>query len=156
MNLLPPKETDHILAQRVKAFVCEQVIPFEKDPRCTAHGPSEDLRMELNALARQAGLLSVHVPSPWGGMGLNHSQKAKVFEAAGYSTLGPVALHCAAPDEGNMHLLGHVATPEQQERYLKPLASAQVRSSGTAARLAGSGKCLPTKPVETSPEANAG
>jgi acyl-CoA dehydrogenase len=128
MSLLPLQADDPSLAQRVKDFVCDKVIPFERDPRCTAHGPSEDLRIELNALARQEGLLSMHVEPQWGGMGLSHAQKARVFEAAGYSTLGPVALHCAAPDEGNMHLLSQVATPEQQDRFLKPLASAKVRS----------------------------
>jgi alkylation response protein AidB-like acyl-CoA dehydrogenase len=50
------------------------------------------------------------------------------FEAAGYSMLGPVALNCAAPDEGNMHLLEKIATPEQQERWLKPLAAGEIRS----------------------------
>ena len=41
-----------------------------------------------------------------------------VFEEAGaYSLLGPQALNCAAPDEGNMHLLEVVATDEQKERY---------------------------------------
>jgi acyl-CoA dehydrogenase len=51
-----------------------------------------------------------------------------VFEAAGYSLLGPLALNCAAPDEGNIHLLGHYVTPEQRERYLRPLAEGRVRS----------------------------
>jgi acyl-CoA dehydrogenase len=53
---------------------------------------------------------------------------AVVFEEAGYSLLGPHALNCAAPDEGNMHLLAHVATREQRDRYLAPLAAGAVRS----------------------------
>ena len=51
-----------------------------------------------------------------------------MFEAAGYSMLGPVALNCAAPDEGNMHLLEAIATPEQKERWLRPLAAGTARS----------------------------
>jgi acyl-CoA dehydrogenase len=39
-----------------------------------------------------------------------------------------VALHCAAPDEGNMHLLEEVASDAQKERYLRPLACGEVRS----------------------------
>src|ERR1700744_4033114 len=54
--------------------------------------------------------------------------RAAVFEAAGYSLLGPLALNIAAPDEGNMHLLEAVARPEQKERYLRPLAAGQIRS----------------------------
>ncbi len=52
-----------------------------------------------------------------------------MFEEAGYSLLGPLALNCSAPDEGNMHLLEVVASPEQQERYLRPLAAGEVRSA---------------------------
>jgi acyl-CoA dehydrogenase len=51
-----------------------------------------------------------------------------VFEAAGYSLLGPQALNCSAPDEGNMHLLEEVATEEQKEQWLHPLAAGDIRS----------------------------
>ena len=54
--------------------------------------------------------------------------KSVVFEAAGYSPLGPVALNCFAPDEANMHLLEQVAEPHQQERWLRPLAAGEIRS----------------------------
>ncbi len=116
------------LADRVGAFVREQVIPFERDPRWSAHGPSDDLRHELNGLARQAGVFAPHVAAEFGGAGLSHVGQAVVFEAAGYSMLGPVALHCAAPDEGNTFLLDRVATPGQRERFLRPLATGAVRS----------------------------
>ena len=42
--------------------------------------------------------------------------------------LGPVALHCHAPDEGNIHLLDEVGTPAQKEKYLRPLATGDIRS----------------------------
>lgn len=119
---------DAALRDRVRAFVEQKIIPYEKDPRLTTHGPTDELRRELNALAKAEGLLAPHVSTHFGGLGLGHVQRAFVFEAAGYSTLGPVALHCAAPDEGNMHLLEVVATPAQSERYLRPLAQADVRS----------------------------
>ncbi len=128
MTSLSPTSSDQALADQVKDFVCSKVIPYEKDPRCTAHGPTEDLRIELNQLARDAGLLSVHVEPEWGGKGLNQAQRALVFEAAGYSVLGPIALNCAAPDEGNMHLLSLVATPAQKAQYLRPLAAGAYRS----------------------------
>ena len=50
-----PDPQDEALTKRVEDFVREVVIPFETDPRNTAHGPTEDLRRELNALARTAG-----------------------------------------------------------------------------------------------------
>jgi alkylation response protein AidB-like acyl-CoA dehydrogenase len=116
------------LAARVKAFVQEKVVPYEKDPRWTSHGPTDDLRRELNQLARLAGVLAPHAPSEYGGQNLSHIGRAAVFTAAGYSMLGPIALHCAAPDEGNIHLLDVIARPDQRERYLKPLATGASRS----------------------------
>ncbi|GGC86720.1 acyl-CoA dehydrogenase family protein [Chelatococcus reniformis] len=116
------------LADRIGAFVRNEIIPYENDPRWGAHGPSDELRRELNALARKAGVFAPHSPEEFGGLGLGHLGRAASFIAAGYSMLGPIALHCAAPDEGNIHLLEIVATPEQRERYLKPLASGEVRS----------------------------
>src|SRR5512138_3560308 len=117
-----------VLRDRTREFIREEVIPFERDPRRTAHGPTDELRRELNARARAAGLLAPHVEEGLGGLGLGHVGRAIVFEEAGYSMLGPIALHCAAPDEGNMHLLSLVATPAQQRRWLEPLAAAETRS----------------------------
>src|ERR1700761_983409 len=116
------------LKQRTERFVRDRIFPLESDPRQTAHGPSEELRRELVALGRGAGLLSPHVGRDWGGLGLDHRGKAVVFEAAGYSPLGPIALHCFAPDEGNMHLLEQVGDARQKEDYLRPLAAGEHRS----------------------------
>jgi acyl-CoA dehydrogenase len=116
------------LKERTEAFVRERIMPYEHDPRQTPHGPSEALRHELVGLGRAAGLLSPHVGRDWGGLGLDHRGKAVVFEAAGYSPLGPVALNCFAPDEGNMHLLEAVADQGQKERWLAPLAAGEMRS----------------------------
>lgn len=117
------------LVDSVSKFVREVVIPYEKDPRNEEHGPSESLREELVAAAHQAGLVAPQLPPELGGQGLSNRQMAPVFRAAGYSPLGPVAMNIMAPDEGNMHLMEVVATPEQQERFLKPLASGAIRSA---------------------------
>ncbi|CAG4906720.1 acyl-CoA dehydrogenase family protein [Paraburkholderia saeva] len=116
------------LQQAVRRFIAEEVIPFEKDPRVTPHGPTEALRNELVAKAREAGLLTPHASRELGGLGLTHGDKAIVFEEAGYSTLGPVAMNIHAPDEGNIHLLEVVATEEQKARWLRPLVEGRIRS----------------------------
>ena len=116
------------LKGRTERFVQERVLPYESDRRQTPHGPAEELRRELVGLGRAAGLLSPHVGCDWGGLGLDHRGKAVVFEAAGYSPLGPVALNCFAPDEGNMHLLEQVAEAHQKEEWLRPLAAGEIRS----------------------------
>ena len=127
INFAPPTELVE-LAARTKAFVIDKVIPYEKDPRWTSHGPTDELRIELNALAKEAGVFAPHVPKEFGGRALNQVGRALVFEAAGYSMLGPMAIHCASPDEGNIHLLDIVARPDQREHFLKPLAVGKVRS----------------------------
>ena len=116
------------LQARIRSFIADEVIPLEADARRTPHGPAEDLRRELIEKARAAGLLSPHVAREYGGLALSHLGRAVAFEEAGYSPLGPIALNVFAPDEGNMHLLEAVATPEQKERWLRPLASGAIRS----------------------------
>ena len=116
------------LRERVEGFIAETIVPYENDRRQTAHGASEPLRRELVALAREAGLLSPHAPKEFGGMGLDHRGMAVVFEAAGWSTLGPLALNIQAPDEGNVNLLNAIASQEQKARWLAPLVRGEIRS----------------------------
>ncbi len=116
------------LRDKTRDFIEQQVIPLENDERQSSHGPSEDLRRELVARARAAGLLTPHVSIDMGGLGLSHVAKAAVFEEAGYSWLGPTALNIHAPDEGNMHLMEQVASHEQKERWLRPQAAGHIRS----------------------------
>jgi acyl-CoA dehydrogenase len=122
-----PRELD--LEARTRRFVREKVIPYERDPRLTSHGPGDELVRELRTMARAAGLLTPQVGEEWGGYGLCHREIATVLRASGYSMLGPIAMNCMAPDEGNMHLLEKVATAEQKQRFLKPLAAGEIRSA---------------------------
>lgn len=116
------------LQARTRSFIADKVIPLEKDARHTPHGPSEELKMELVELARDAGLLTPHASKELGGLGLDHATKAVVFEEAGYSPLGPIALNIHAPDEGNIHMLEVIANEEQKARWLKPLIDGRIRS----------------------------
>ncbi|AKS35890.1 acyl-CoA dehydrogenase family protein [Mycolicibacterium goodii] len=124
--------SEHVRAvtDRTVAFIRESVLPIED-----AHGGDievaggDNLRQQLQAAAKQAGLFAPHAPVEYGGMGLGMSDRAPVFRAAGYSLFGPTALNIAAPDEGNIHLLAHVATEAQRVRYLGPLAAGEIRSA---------------------------
>ena len=115
------------IASRVEAFVRQTVAPYERDPRCGPHGPNEDLVAELRGKARAAGVLTPHILSD--GTHLHHRDLAIVLRAAGLSPLGPVAVNVAAPDEGNMYLLGKTATPEQKARFLAPIVAGEARSA---------------------------
>ena len=114
------------LAERTARFVGAVVLPAEQRHRSAT--PSEAVRTELQQAARDAGLFAPHVGVGFGGHGLDMRGRAAVFEEAGYSLLGPLALNIAAPDEGNMHLLEAVATTAQKELYLRPLATGALRS----------------------------
>lgn len=117
------------LQERTRCFVDEVVVPLEaRDRDGHAHGPHDALRADLQEAAKAAGLFAPHMPTELGGLGLDMRGQAVVFEAAGRSLLGPLALNCAAPDEGNMALLERVASPEQRDRFLAPLAAGDVRS----------------------------
>jgi acyl-CoA dehydrogenase len=115
------------IATRVETFVRTEVIPYERDSRWGAHGPPEEMVEELRSRARAAGVMTPHILAD--GRHLSHRELALVLRAAGLSPLGPVAVNVAAPDEGNMFLLGRVASPTQQERFLKPIVEGRVRSS---------------------------
>ncbi|GAA4478320.1 acyl-CoA dehydrogenase family protein [Rhodococcus olei] len=118
------------LVERTRVFVRDHVLPIED-----AHGGDiaaaggDEIRVKLQQAARDAGVFAPHAPGEFGGHGLNMSDRAPVFEAAGYSLFGPTALNIAAPDEGNVHMLAHIANPEQREQYLAPLAAGDVRSA---------------------------
>ena len=74
-----------LAAQRdeIRAFVAEQIVPFERDPRLTRHGPNDELRTELVDLARKAGLLTFQAPRRFGGREPSHCEQAVLYEAAG-------------------------------------------------------------------------
>jgi acyl-CoA dehydrogenase len=116
------------LARRVARFVREVVVPEEERYAGVAAAGGEALRGGLQAAAKKAGLFAPHVSPEYGGQGLDMRSRALVFEEAGWSLFGPLALNIAAPDEGNMHLLEAVASDTQKERYLRPLAEGDVRS----------------------------
>jgi len=124
---LPPHVQE--LRERTSAFVRDVVIPLEVRDLGPEHGPADDLRAELQSAAKAAGLLAPHMSPKLGGLGLDVRGQSVVFEEAGRSLLGPLALNCAAPDEGNMAMLQKIATPEQVERFLAPLAAGDTRSA---------------------------
>ncbi|MPZ24938.1 MAG: acyl-CoA dehydrogenase [Micromonosporaceae bacterium] len=112
--------------RKVRRFVAEAVVPAEK--AALAGGVDDALRLRLQDLARAAGVFAPQAPAAFGGGGTDFLTTALLLEEAGYSPLGPLAMNCAAPDEGNMHLLSLVGSPAQQQRHLRPLVAGRARS----------------------------
>lgn len=116
------------IAARVEEFVRGVVVPCESDRRRDHHGaPTDELVFELREKAREAGVLTPHILSD--GSHLTQRETARVLVKSGLSPLGPPALNTAAPDEGNMYLLGKVGSPRIKERFLKPVVEGRVRSA---------------------------
>ncbi|MDX6527580.1 MAG: acyl-CoA dehydrogenase [Gaiellales bacterium] len=125
--------SDHVLEpelarlrDEVREFVRAVVIPEERE--LGLHEPGPELRRRMQSAAAAAGLLAPQAPMALGGRGLTLFEQSVILEEAGYSLLGPLALNCAAPDEGNMHLLHEIGSDGQRERYLAPLVRGDARS----------------------------
>ncbi len=121
---------DHLqdLTQRVRHFIDSEVIPVEQQLQQTGAELTKEQVFALRDKAKAAGIFAPTMPKALGGLGLNIQEWVPILETAGRSLLGPLAIHCAAPDEGNMHTLHTFANPEQVERYLRPLAEGRVFS----------------------------
>ena len=115
------------IAAKVEAFVRDTVIAHERDPRLGPHGPSDELVMELRRKAGDLGILTPHILSD--GSHLTQRETAMVLKASGISPLGPLAVNTMAPDEGNMYLLGKVASEAQKKRFLAPMIAGEARSA---------------------------
>jgi acyl-CoA dehydrogenase len=129
-----PSERCIEFQERLGAFMDEHVYPAEPvyerqlaesgDPH---HQPQ--VMEDLKARAREAGLWNMFLPDADHGAGLSNSDYAPLAEILGRSHIASEACNCSAPDTGNMEVLHQFATPEQKERWLKPLLEGEIRSS---------------------------
>jgi len=123
-----PSEAMNEILERFRRFVDEELLPLE--PELFARGfvairaPLEEKR----AKARTLGLWAPHLPKEHGGMGLSILEIAYVSEVLGRTPIGHYAVNMQAPDVGNMEILLSHGTPEQQARFLGPLARGEIRS----------------------------
>lgn len=116
------------LLDRIKEFLRTNAYPLESDFLSRLF---RDLTPTLNATRERVkalGLWAPHLPKEHGGLGLTLSEFALVSEELGRTPIGHYLFNCQAPDIGNMEILLAHGTPDQKEKYFKPLASGEVRS----------------------------
>ncbi|MCA2218690.1 acyl-CoA dehydrogenase family protein [Jidongwangia harbinensis] len=121
-------DTTEDYRKRLLAFMDEHVYPAEAGFHADGWRPPPILA-DLKAAARRAGLWNLFLPGEHGA-GLTNVQYAPLAEITGRSpAIAPAALNCAAPDTGNMEVLSEFGTPDQQQRWLRPLLDGTIRSA---------------------------
>lgn len=117
--------------RRIARFVQDELLPLEEDR--ANFDPHENIRLDvLEAMrdkARAEGLWCLQLKKETGGQELGRVGMAVCYEEMNRSIFGPVVFNSAAPDDGNMMVLEKAATPEQKERWLKPIVEGRVRSA---------------------------
>ena len=119
------------LQRRLQAFMDEHIYPneqrLEADIERNRWTPAQIIE-QLKLKARAAGLWNLFLPDDENGAGLTNLEYAPLCEIMGRSTMAPEVFNCSAPDTGNMEVLARYGTPEQKERWLKPLLAGEIRS----------------------------
>jgi acyl-CoA dehydrogenase len=119
------------LQRRLRAFMDEYIYPneqrFQDEVERNRWSPTAVME-ELKAKARAAGLWNLFLPDDEHGAGLTNLEYAPLCEIMGRSMMASEVFNCSAPDTGNMEVLARYGTPEQKERWLKPLLAGQIRS----------------------------
>ncbi|MFL6237506.1 MAG: acyl-CoA dehydrogenase family protein [Thermoanaerobaculia bacterium] len=116
------------LVATVRRFVDEEVIPVERRVLERGFGAAGPEIARLRERVREMSLLAPHMPREHGGGGLTLRDFALIGETLGRSVIGHYVFNVQAPDAGNMELLLHHGSPEQKERWLRPLAAGEMRS----------------------------
>lgn len=123
---LPPHLNE--LRARVRTFVDDHILPAEKKILEEDKEKKKDTLIALRARAKSEGLFVPHLPKEHGGLGLGVMGMCALFREMGRSPVGAACFNCDAPDQGNMDLLLKSASPSVREKYLAPLARAEITS----------------------------
>ena len=137
MNLAMSEHAVPLFA-RVTAFIADEVDPITEEFFRLGEGRSErwgfgqgqlELLDSVKAKAKSNGLWNFFLPNAETGEGLSNLDYAYIANELGKNPLASECLNCSAPDTGNMEVLERVGTPEQKERWLKPLLAGEIRSA---------------------------
>jgi alkylation response protein AidB-like acyl-CoA dehydrogenase len=125
-----PRSQEYL--DRVREFIHAEIDPVEPEYLRTGseRGWTVSPVIErLKAEARAAGLWNLFLPDEQHGAGLSTLEYAPLAEAMGRSAIAPTVFNCNAPDTGNIEVLYHYGTAEQQERWMLPLLAGEIRSA---------------------------
>jgi acyl-CoA dehydrogenase len=119
------------LQKRLQRFMDEHIYPneprFHEEVERDRWKPTKIVE-ELKPKARAAGLWNLFLPDDSDGAGLTNLEYAPLCEIMGRCHWAPEVFNCSAPDTGNMEVLARYGSPEQKEKWLKPLLGGEIRS----------------------------
>ncbi len=127
MGAFAPSGEVRELQRRYREFMDAHVYPNEpalwrEDDAAAA------LLADLRARAKRGGLWAPNIGPAAGGTGRGFLPYAYLNEVIGRSHWAQLVFGCQAPDAGNAEILLDFGTPEQKERWLRPLVAGEIRS----------------------------
>lgn len=137
MNNLAMSEKARPLLEKVIQHIKENVDPITDEFYRLGEGRAERFSYAPGQLellegaknkAKESGLWNFFLPNSETGEGLSNLDYAYIAVELGKNPLASETLNCSAPDTGNMEVLERVGTPEQKEKWLKPLLAGEIRS----------------------------
>ncbi len=126
------------LLNHVKTFIAEVVQPMSVEFHRLGEGKTDiwsyapgqlDVLEAAKDKAKAEGLWNFFLPNAETGEGLSNLDYAYIAVELGKNPMASETMNCAAPDTGNMEVLERVGTPEQKEKWLKPLLEGKIRSA---------------------------
>ena len=116
----------------VDAFVRDEIEPLDLVWGGLEFTPLDETRRRaidpLKDEVRKRELWATHLGPEFGGQGYGQLKLALLNEILGRSSWAPIVFGCQAPDTGNAEIIAHYGTPEQKERYLRPLLDGELFS----------------------------
>ena len=116
------------ITEMIDEFVDRELIPMEREFLNKSFREMLPVLEEKRNMVKKMELWAPNHPKEYGGMGLNLVEHAFVSESLGRTPIGHYVFGCQAPDAGNIEILHLHGTPEQKEKYLRPLVEGKIRS----------------------------
>ncbi|HEU4430513.1 MAG TPA: acyl-CoA dehydrogenase family protein [Myxococcota bacterium] len=139
MNVQPiPNVPDRINQIRLSTaeIINKEILPHENELWVARRSSAPDstkrraheLREEIKAKVKQAGLWAPHLPEEFGGCGLSFLEHAYMNEVLAYSVGAASLFGVVAPNSGNQKILAQYGTKEQIDKWLVPLTEGKLES----------------------------
>jgi acyl-CoA dehydrogenase len=140
MNCQPVATLDdriNDIRMRTAEIVNEEILPHETtlwarprpDDTWSQRTAVLELRAGIKDRVKRAGLWAPHLPTEYGGMGLDFLAHAYMNEVLAYAVGGAELFGVVAPNSGNQSILVKYGTEEQKRQWLLPLISGDMESA---------------------------